>query len=226
MLALRLFGYNLEIRVSILILVIFVFDVFPPAATVIWFLVAAGSILIHELGHAIVTDRVGGSVDRIVLYGMGGLTYSRGLKSGWRRFAVSFAGSGVQITIGLIVYALIRAGVPAGASRYVVGNPWTVDFFSLVESGNYGAFAAVTFMWISVFWGSFNLLPIAGLDGSSMLAEVIEKTVPGRGRFHAAIIGLLVSGVVGYLLFVRGFTLAPIILIYFALNSLSDLRRK
>lgn len=224
MLALRIFGYDLEIRLSVLVLVLFVIDVFPPAGLVIWFAVAALSILIHELGHALVTDRVGGSVDRIVLYGMGGLTYSRGLKGGWPRFAVSLAGSGIQIALGMAVYGLIKAGLPSGASAFVA-QPWAVDLFTPIGNGSYGVFAVVAFMWISVFWGVFNLLPIAGLDGSSMLSEVIEKMVPGKGRFHATIIGLLVSGVVGYLMYVRGFTLAPLLLFYFALNSLSSLRR-
>lgn len=223
MLAFRLLGYDLEIRWSVLLLVVFVFDIFPPIITVIWFLVAASAILIHELGHAVVATKVGGSVQRIVLYGLGGVTYTKGVPSGWRQFAVSFAGSGTGIVFGLIAYAAIQLGL-IDAAQYV-SAPWSISFGAVAASGNYLAFAAAAFMWFSIVVGVFNLLPIAGLDGSHMLSEILEKSLPGRGRFHATLIGLLVSAVVGYIMYQRGFTLAPILLIYFALNSLSDLRR-
>ena len=225
MLALRIFGYNLEIRWSILIWALFVIDTFPAAGIVIWLTVAATTILIHELGHAIATDRMGGSVEKIVLYGMGGLTYSRNVKQGWPRFAVSLAGSAIQIILGIITFGIIRAGIPPGAAMYT-SQPWSVDLISPLVAGNYIVFASLAFMWISVFWGTFNLLPLGGLDGSSMLAEAINKIIPGKGRFHATIIGLLVSGVVGYLMYLRGSTLIPIILFYFALISLSNLRQR
>lgn len=223
MLAFRLLGYDLEIRWSVLLLAVFVFDIFPPIVTAIWLVVAVLAILIHELGHAVVATRVGGSVLRIVLYGLGGATYTRGVPAGWRQFAVSFAGSGVGIVFGMIVYGAIQLGA-IDAAAYV-SAPWSINFGAVAVSGDYVAFAAAAFMWFSVVVGIFNWLPIAGLDGSHMLSEILEKGLPGRGRFHATVIGLLVSGVVGYVMYQRGFTLAPLLLIYFALNSLSDLRR-
>ena len=62
------------------------------AAVAIWVAVCFVSILVHEMGHALVIARFGGT-PRILLYAGGGLTYGDKSETHGRRMLVSLAGS-------------------------------------------------------------------------------------------------------------------------------------
>ncbi|MEM1305575.1 MAG: M50 family metallopeptidase, partial [Planctomycetota bacterium] len=63
-----------------------------PVLVLIWVVVMFVSILVHELGHAVLQQWFGGR-PRIVLYGMGGLAISQGPPvSAWRQVAIALAG--------------------------------------------------------------------------------------------------------------------------------------
>lgn len=223
MLRISLFGFPFEISWTILILAAFVMNSgLQPVSVILWLAAAILSIIIHELGHAVVAERVGGRVEKIVLYAMGGLTMWRGPTRGWRRFVVALAGSTVEIAVGLVMFALAKASVFGEATSFVVDTPWRV-YLGDAEALSPVAFFIGAFIWISIVWGAVNLLPIGGLDGSALLSEVLEKLLPGRGRFHAAIIGLLVAVVVAWLLYDRlGSTFGPIIVLFFAVRNLTE----
>lgn len=223
MLRFSLFGFPFEISWTILILGAFVMNSgLQPVSVILWVAAAILSVIIHELGHAVVAERVGGRVEKITLYAMGGLTMWRGPTRGWRRFLVALAGSTVEIAVGLAVFALVEANVFGEAANFVVDTPWRV-YLGDAELLSPVAFFVGAFIWVSIVWGAVNLLPIGGLDGSALLSEILEKALPGRGRFHAAVIGLLVAGVVAWVLFDRfGSTFGPIIVLFFAVRNLAD----
>lgn len=223
MLRFSFFGYPLELSWTILILAAFVIDSgLTPVSVVLWVLAAILSILVHELGHAVVAERVGGRVEKIVLYAMGGLTMWRGPTHGWRRFIVALAGSTVEIAVGLLVFVLAQVGWFGEATSLVIDAPWRVDLATAQALSPVAFFFAV-FMWVSIVWGAVNLLPIGGLDGSTLLAEALDKVVPGRGRFHAAIIGVIVAVGIAWILYDRfGSTFGPIIVLFFALRNFAS----
>src|SRR3954467_5689108 len=68
----RLFGFPVEINVSFLILLGVVFLAFGGLAGVLIVSLAFGSVLLHELGHAIVARRLGVGVASIELGSLGG----------------------------------------------------------------------------------------------------------------------------------------------------------
>lgn len=217
MLRLRLFGYRLEIHATVLFLALFVLDSgLPPIAIALWVGAALLSVIIHELGHAVTVDMVGGDVQAITLYALGGMTTWRGPTSGWRRFVVAAAGSASSIVLALVLFFLVKQDVFGAFANFVIETPWTVYLGDALLVEDWAVFFLATFIWVSVVWGAINLLPIGGLDGSTMLAQVIEKIVPGRGEFHAAIIGMAFAIGAGILLYQRGYTFAPIIFLVFA----------
>jgi len=71
------------------------------------------SVLVHELGHAIIGEKVGAHVDHIALTGMGGYCAStdRGLTPG-RRLLMVLAGPGFGLIFGMLWLGL-RIGLGA-----------------------------------------------------------------------------------------------------------------
>jgi Zn-dependent protease len=115
-----------------------------------WVGVAFGSVLLHELGHAIV-GREFGSPTSIVLYAFGGLTFHNGGKwlTARQDVLISLAGSLSQIVL---------LGIPA----YMVTRDWTLIYTS------YGWYIFFwDLMWVSLVWGIVNLLPIPWTAGTS-----------------------------------------------------------
>lgn len=154
---------------------------------VAWIAIIFVSILIHELGHAI-TARMFGSQVAIELNGLGGLTrwsVEEGMTPG-RRALVSAAGSAVGLLFGGVVWLIEQQFGP--------------------ESG-LTAFVLSELVFVNVFWGLLNWLPIRPLDGGHLLQSLLDKIAPKRADriarviFTASAAGALAFGVwQGYLI--------------------------
>lgn len=146
-----------------------------PAETVAWIVIVFCSILIHELGHAF-TARMYGSEVAIELNGLGGLTRwslpDGGLTPG-RRSLIAAAGSAVGLVFG--------------------GAVWLIA----VQFGPYpplAAFVLRSLIYVNVFWGLINWLPIRPLDGGHLLESLLEKVAPERAEIVARIIFTATAG--------------------------------
>ena len=125
-----------------------------------WTVAVFISVLVHELGHAVV-GRLYGSPTSIVLHAMGGLTFRNGGRypSFREDILISLAGSLTQI---------ILLGIPA----YVImhNNP-------LLSFTSYGWYVFLwDLMWVSLGWGIINLLPILPLDGGNIAITLLRRT--------------------------------------------------
>jgi Zn-dependent protease len=217
----RLFGFPIEFNITMLLLFYFVGQGFEPAAAVVAGLAAVLSILVHELGHAFVAKGLGGKVQGITLHGLGGVTtWTGGRNTGWPRIAVAAAGSTTSIVIGVAIWLLASVGVLGDLAQLVLDTPWRVYLGDALNAGNSFVFFLGVFVWANTVLGAFNLLPIGGLDGGTIMSELIEKALPGSGRLHGAIIGLIVGAAVAFLLYQRGFTFAPVIIGIFSVQAL------
>ncbi len=217
----RLFGFPIEFNITMLLLFYFVGQGFEPAVAVVAGLAAVLSILVHELGHAFVARALGGEVQGITLHGLGGVTrWVGGRNTGWPRIAVAAAGSVTSITIGVLLWLAASVGAFGSLAELVLDTPWRVYLGDALNAGNSVVFFLAVFVWANTVIGAFNLLPIGGLDGGTIMSELIEKALPGSGRLHGAIIGLMVGAAVAYLLYQRGFTFAPIIIGIFTIQAL------
>jgi Zn-dependent protease len=222
----RVFGFPVAINWSVLFVgALIATGRLPIAAIVLFFPAAIMSILIHELGHAAVARSLGARVHSVFLYLMGGLTsWSPGSRIITRsnRLVIAAAGSTVQIVVGLAVFLLMRAGTLGEIAANLMSNPFQRTFWLAGYAGEYLAYTAGVFVWISVFWGVLNLLPIGGLDGSTVVRELAVMRNPARGEEIARMISIVVSVLAFLYLYTNGYRLFSFFIIIWALPALTN----
>lgn len=167
----RLFSMPVTVRGSFLLIAALIgfTGVGNLPRAVAWVSVVFVSILVHELGHA-VTARSFGSEVAIELNGLGGLTRwtaPDGEMTPGRRALVAAAGSATGLLFGGLVWV--------GATRF---GP----FQSLT------AFVLQSLVYVNVFWGLLNWLPIRPLDGGHLLESFLERFTPKRAVLIARIV--------------------------------------
>lgn len=177
MFAFRLFGIQVTVRPSFLLIaaLLGLFRISDPMFVISWIAIVFVSILIHELGHAL-TARAYGAAVEIELNGIGGLTRwgmpSTRLGPG-RRALVAAAGSAVGVLFGVVVWFVsAQFGPYRGLTSYVIDN----------------------LIYVNVFWGLLNWLPIRPLDGGHLLLSLLERFAPNRGEAIARAVFLLTAG--------------------------------
>lgn len=206
------------------------------------------SILIHELGHAIMFRKYGEAA-HIVLYWMGGLavpgddaphsswssygnsSFGRRGHTPAERIQISFAGPAA----GFILAALVIAGVYAfgGAVRPTLGPyylpGWTIELGENME-GNRNLLVLIHYLLqINIWWGVMNLLPVFPLDGGQIALQVLTVSDPWGGTERALwlsiVVGVAAAALGGFLfqsLFVAIMFLSLAASNYFTLQQLRD----
>jgi stage IV sporulation protein FB len=167
----RLFNMPVTVRGSFLLIAALIgfIGVGDMRQTVAWIVIVFVSILIHELGHA-VTARMYGSAVAIELNGLGGLTRwsaPEGALTPGRRALIAAAGSATGLLFGGLVW--------------IVAN----------QLGPYDPLVAwilTSTIYVNVFWGLLNWLPIRPLDGGHLLESLLQKVAPKRADTVAKVI--------------------------------------
>lgn len=155
----------------------------------IWVVVVFIAILVHELGHALVMWMYG-QPSYIVLYHFGGLTIPISSRWGERSGPVSFT-SNQEILISLagpfagFFLAMVINFVVIAMGGAVSIN-WLFGFIPIplvmLPGGRWLMYAFVsTFLWVSIFWGIINLLPVYPLDGGNVARHLFLKADPWDG---------------------------------------------
>lgn len=226
MLTFNLLRFPVQVHWSFTVVLVFVLDSeLPLPAIVLWASAVFVSILIHELGHAFAARRQGCHVESVMIYAMGGLTTWRpgfGGTSRAQRVLISAAGSGLEILVGLTVFALANEGMLGDYADRIMRTPVQINFWQAGYAEQYVAFFAGAFVWVSIFWGLINWLPVSGFDGSHMLRELMVKIDPESGVMHTKIIGMVFAVLVAVILYQQGFRFAPFLFIWFAIRDLTD----
>jgi len=166
------------------------------AGIVIWVGVLFISILVHELGHAFTMRRFG-ERPRVVLYMMGGLAIA---DSGWgmgkssrnsfEQIVISAAGPAAGFALAGLVIALVYAG--GGAVVFDVSHSyiqiWQIQlergmpWYESINDDNRYLFEVIHGMlYVNIFWGLVNLLPIYPLDGGQISRELFAQGDPWEG---------------------------------------------
>src|SRR5262245_2731060 len=178
-----------------------------PVFLVEWLIVIFVSILVHELGHALVVRSFGLS-PQIMLYSMGGLTSwtdEKGISHA-KHIAISLAGP----FAGLFFYGLVS-----------LSNQYLPDLFA--DSLGRQTFRDLQF--VNLWWGVFNLLPILPLDGGNV-AYSIEQWVTKKNRgVITRVISLLAAVGVGLWALSDGRPWIVFLMALFAWNNGSALFR-
>ncbi|MCH2117782.1 MAG: site-2 protease family protein [Pirellulales bacterium] len=151
-----------------------------PVETLIWVVVAFISILVHELGHAVLQRRYGGH-PWITLYGMGGLSSCDDCdRSPVSQILISAAGpiAGFLLAGGILLLIYSRLLEP-------IASP-AVNL------------AIVYLLWINIGWGLLNLLPIYPLDGGRIARELFTlKGNVRQGVVQSLWLSVVLAGVCG-----------------------------
>ena len=164
----------------------------------IWVAAVLVSILIHELGHALVIKAYGFH-PWVVLYGMGGVTchdhsenYSSKANSTLGQISISFAGPAAGF---LLAAALVMALYLAGHRAEVFfGWPLNLRPFWMESTSLAGLVNSIFF--ICVLWGLVNLLPIYPLDGGQIVREILLYLNPQEGIRQSLMLSVLTAGLV------------------------------
>jgi len=169
----------------------------------VWVFVVFFSILIHELGHAFAFRRYG-QESYIVLHLMGGLTIPDSPHWGGRNVSLS---PNQQIFVslagpfaGFILAMLVVAGV------FFSGGAISISLFlgiipipnlAYLPFGNNALYAFISMLlWVNVFWGLINLLPVFPLDGGQVARNVLIQYDPWDGARKSLWISTITGAIV------------------------------
>jgi Zn-dependent protease len=144
----------------------------------VWLVVVFVSILIHELGHALV-GMLFGLKPEIDLHGMGGTTSwadGRSEIGNGKSIAISLAGPFAGFLFGgliILIFSFVPITNPTLALAYR-------DLFA-----------------VNIYWGIVNLLPLLPMDGGNVTRSLLNIFTKGKGEKPARIISIITC--VGFL---------------------------
>jgi Zn-dependent protease/CBS domain-containing protein len=194
----RLAGIDLYAHVTFLIFLAWVglagflrAGTFAAAVDGVGFLVAVfGTVLLHELAHAVVARRFGFATRDITLLPIGGVARLERMPEQPRQeILVALAGPAVNVALAAVFFLAFRARHPETPLWWSPDTP--VDVAPLLAR----------LFWVNVSLAVFNLLPAFPMDGG----RVLRAALAWRGDFvtatrRAAVVGqafALLLGVVG-----------------------------
>lgn len=169
-----------------------------------WVGVVFVSILVHEMGHALVARSYGAS-PWITLYSFGGLASYRGARTDTKSsIAITLAGpmagflfaSAITVAIIATRHQFNFFGWPIGAGERIANSSIEEVVFQL--------------LYVNIFWGLVNLLPVFPLDGGQISMELFQAFSPREGAAQALWLSVIVAaGVAGAaLIYQRNYFLA------------------
>lgn len=170
-----LMGFPVEINLTFLLLLGVVLMWFGGLAGLVVVGIAFGSVLLHELGHAVVARRLGVRVAGIELHFFGGAAKMIELpRSAGHEMAIAAAGPAVS---------LMLAGLGLGLGLAT------------------GSWFVVAIGWINLVLALFNLIPALPMDGGRILRAVLSRRL---GFVRATDVSVTVARVVAVALVAIG----------------------
>lgn len=149
-----------------------------------WFVACFISLLVHELGHVLAMRFTGGNGE-VLLYGFGGLASPTRT---WRqsvadKVLIAFAGplAGFVLAAALVALTMGIGGVVAMRTAGI-GLPTLVGSVGDLATDVPAVHRFVQFLlnhmlWVNIYWGLINLVPVMPLDGGHM-ARALFSTQP------------------------------------------------
>jgi membrane-associated protease RseP (regulator of RpoE activity) len=179
----------------------------------IWTIIVFVSILVHELGH-ILMGRAFGRRGHIVLTGLCGLAVGASdLPTRGQRIAVHLAGPGAGFMLAALTVGVFYAYNPV-VTLFELGSLFGVqvrigpDVQIPPEPVLYVLF---NMLWINIFWGLVNLLPIWPLDGGQTCREICEAYRGRDGQRLAMQISLVTAAGFAVLALIEIVTKKPLV---------------
>jgi Zn-dependent protease/CBS domain-containing protein len=134
------------------------------------------SLVLHELGHAVVARRLGLEIEGVDLWFFGGLAKMRGeTQTPGAEFLIAIAGPLVTL---IVVAAASAVGI-------VFSSPQNFWDLVLLRTGVHATPALVLLSWLATINALvlvFNLVPALPLDGGRLAQAIAWKLTGDRGR--------------------------------------------
>lgn len=140
------------------------------SSLVMWIAVVFVSVMLHEMGHALVA-RAYGAHPSITLYALGGLTRFENRMSRAQSALISLAGPGAGFMLGVAVLLAAPSLHLHGAGKEFAAN----------------------LVYVNIGWGIMNLLPVLPFDGGQLLSAVMGPKRALATAIISATVGLLVA---------------------------------
>lgn len=187
-----------------------------PPYLIMWALVCFVSILVHELGHALVARWLGCHVIECALYLMGGVAvYHPGPRhTQGKSILIALAGPGAGFILwGLMVFVIMVPLLTFANDRLDPNMARLIDF------------GVEQWLFINLIWGLVNLLPVLPLDGGRVCLGVCESLNRYGGERTALRISVGVAGLVAFYFFSVHRTYAGVLFLSLAINNWQSLQR-
>jgi Zn-dependent protease/CBS domain-containing protein len=178
----KLFGIEVRLHFTFVFLLAFVWMAenamkgnIAPGRVLALILIVFGSVVVHELGHALIAKREGLLAKAIILLPIGGITLlddtqtanaQGGGRVPWQRdIRIALAGPLVNIVLGLLAGVVVLVWFPEA-------HLWTKPF---IHSNH----LLRSLVWMNLLLGAFNLLPAYPMDGGHILRALFSRRMDG-----------------------------------------------
>ncbi len=174
-------GTTIDVDLTFLVLIFFfAFSAYDPnqgaAYALVWAPILFISVLVHELAHAAAIASFGYGSSRIILGGLGGLTFNERRARPWQDVIISIAGPLSSFALAfLCAWIFVRVG-------YVQRDRMLLVFLPSMAKA-------------CMIWGEFNLLPIPPLDGGHALRNLLRSFLREDLSFVITIWIAMIAGI-------------------------------
>ena len=168
-----------------------------PADMLFWIGAVFFSILIHEMGHALAA-RYFGWEPHITLHGFGGLaSYQPTYRNPTREILITLAGPVAGFLFAAVIVGVIAASGHEVALDLKLENvlPIRWEFFESHQAN----MLVFDLLFINIFWGLVNLLPVFPLDGGQIAREVLGLVNPRDGLRQSLWLSIIAAAVIAIL---------------------------
>lgn len=185
----RLFGFPIRIHpIFWVVAVIMGLSAKDPVLVLLWVIAVVISIIVHELGHAF-TQRFYRGHPWITLYALGGLAACDDCdRSPRSQIIISLAGPVAGFCLAAVVIGVLAAsGHLRGFHFDLIPVSWELfepQFATIHQRLAPSDTTVLNLLYINIWWGILNLMPIYPLDGGRVARELFTL----RGNAHVGIV--------------------------------------
>lgn len=201
----RIFGVPVRLHFTFVLLLVFLLFIGigekqSGRSTAVYILALFGSILLHELGHALVASRFGIATTEIVMYPIGGVSRAARTPRAREELWIALAGPLVNLLIaGGIAFWFWREKQMLPLAKLL--EPTDANLAQRIGVGN-------------LILGLFNLLPAYPMDGGRILRSLLAR---GRPEDEATRITAAIGRTMAILLGLFGLLSANFMLVFIAM---------
>ncbi|MFW5845822.1 MAG: metalloprotease [Planctomycetota bacterium] len=159
------------------------------------------TIILHELGHALIARARGMIGIHIVLSALGGYCSYQGDRQPAKQLLISLAGPATNALIAAILFVLLSVLAATYGIQWSIMSAPSLGRF-LEQAGEVGPLGSLLLelagfgLLINIFLGVLNIMPVYPLDGGQATYAALQMTV-GERRARAGTLYASVAGAAG-----------------------------